>query len=306
MGIMPSKYKNFLAYQIDLHYLKGVRQVDAIKWDPVIVGDILTYINGLGGQQKAQRFHDSWLIYLDHFHEETNYFFGRFAYAEYGTTGELIHADNLTTRPNPKHLREGETLYSYFTIRKSDGLLLIQSHAKLNRPRVEEYIEQLGAAVITRHQLTYLQICTLVNATFFENIAALNSVNKISIEVTTAQQAADENPAVQALQEEANEASATTVKMEFSAKYQRSGLRGAVPFVQKYKDKPGVAKIVVKGKLGGAEKTIRMDESQEKYKRSVEVDGTGQPTMRAAEAILSELSQRRGPLMRSEEENEQD
>lgn len=107
---MPEKRKNFYAYQIDLHYLKGRRQVDAVKWDKQIVCDLFDHINQLPDNQKTQRFHDSWLIYLDHFSIETSYLFGRFAYAEYGTTGELIHADNLTRRPNPKHLREGETL----------------------------------------------------------------------------------------------------------------------------------------------------------------------------------------------------
>ncbi|MGZ0051493.1 hypothetical protein [Brevibacillus gelatini] len=300
---MPDKKKNFYAYQIDLHYLKGRQhQVDAVKWDEKIVCDLFDYISQLPVNQKTQRFHDSWLTYLDHFSIETNYLFGRFAYAEYGTTGELIHADNLTRRPNPKHLREGETLYTYFLIRKSDGLLLLQSHMKLNRPRVEEYLEQLGKPVIRNNQLTYIQICTLLDNSFFDNIQALNSVNKVSIEVTTAQAAADENAAVQMLQSEADRMDATTVKLDFSAKFRRSGLAGAVPFIRRYKDKPGVTKIVVKGKLAGAEKVIRMDESQEKYTRSVEVDGTGQPTLRSAEAVLSQIAQTRAPLRREDED----
>ncbi|REK52606.1 MAG: hypothetical protein C6W55_15950 [Thermobacillus sp.] len=293
---MPTKQKNFYAYQFDLHYLEGDRQVDSIKWDQRIVGEIFSHINDLPLQQKTQRFQDSWLMYLDHFSEETDYYFGRFAYAEYGTTGELIHADNLTIRPNPKHLREGETLYTYFCIRKSDGLFLLQSHVKLNRPRIEEYIEHLGAEVITRHNLTYIQICTLLSNSFFDDIQSLNSVNRISIEVTTTQYAADENPAVRELQEEATIVQATSVKLDFTAKYRRSGLAGAVPFIRRYVDKPGVSKIVVKGKIAGAEKVIRMDESQEKYRRSVDVDHTGQPTMRSAEAVLRELCLSRLPL----------
>ncbi|OAS13738.1 hypothetical protein [Paenibacillus oryzisoli] len=296
---MATKSKNFYAYQIDLHYLDGQRQVDTIKWDHTIISDLFDYISQLTDTAKTRRFHDSWLIYLDHFSIETNYLFGRFAYAEYGTTGELIHADNLTRRPNPKNLREGETIYTYFLIRKSDGLLLLQSHIKLNRPRIEEYLEQLGDPVIRQNQLTYIQICTLLDNSFFENIEALNSVNKISIEVTTAHPAADENVAVRALQDEAGLTDATSVKLDFSAKFRRSGLVGAVPFLRRYKDKPGVSKIVVKGKLAGAEKVIRMDESQEKYKRSVEVDGTGQPTLRSAETVLFEIAQRRD-LLRGE------
>ncbi|ASS69289.1 hypothetical protein [Paenibacillus sp. RUD330] len=295
---MPAKRKSFYAYQIDLHFLDGQRQVDSIKWDFTIMSTLMDHISQLPSAIKTERFHDSWLIYLDHFSIETNYLFGRFAYAEYGTTGELIHADNLTRRPNPKHLREGETIYTYFLIRKSDGLLLLQSHSKLNRPRIEEYIERFGDPVIRQNQLTYIQICTLLDNSFFENIQALNSVNKISIEVTTAQPAADENAAVRALQDEAELTDATSVKLDFSAKYRRSGLAGAVPFVRRYKDKPGVTKIVVKGKLAGAEKVIRMDESQEKYKRSVEVDGTGQPTLRSVETVLFEIAQRRELLRR--------
>ncbi|KPV60734.1 hypothetical protein QJ48_04200 [Paenibacillus sp. A3] len=299
---MPTKIKNFYAYQIDLHYLKGRHQVDAVKWDVTIVAQLIDHIYNLSDDQKTQRFHDSWLIYLDHFSNEMNYLFGRFAYAEYGTTGELIHADNLRRRPNPKNLREGETLYTYFLIRKSDGLFLLQSHSKLNRPRVEEYLEQFGEPIIRHSQLTYIQICTLLDSSFFDNIQALNSVNKVSIEVTTAQAAADENAAVQLLQSEADRMDATTVKLDFSAKFRRSGLAGAVPFIRSYKDKPGVTKIVVKGKLAGAEKVIRMDESQEKYKRRVEVDGTGQPTLRSVETVLSQIAQARAPLRREDDD----
>jgi len=297
---MATKLKNFYAYQIDLHYLSGNPQVDTIKWDEAVVSDILSHINGLSDQAKTQRFHDSWLIYLDHFSEELDYLFGRFAYAEYGTSGELIHADNLTRRPNPKALREGETLFTYFLIRKTDGLMLLQSHLKLNRPRVEDYLENFGAPIITRNQLTYLQICTLLDNSFFENIQALNTVSRIMIEVTNSQPAADENEAVRVLQNEATIAEATTVKLDFSARYRRTGLAGAVSFVRRYKDKPGVTKIVVKGKLAGAEKVIKMEESQEKYKRRVEVDGTGQPTLRSAEMVLWEIARLRAPLRREE------
>lgn len=94
------------------------------------------------------------------------------------------------------------------------------------------------------------------------------------------------------------------MKLDFSAKYQRSGLRGAVPFVRRYKDKPGVVKIVVKGKLGGAEKVIRMDQSQEKYRRSIEVDASGQPTMTATENILHEICRVRTALRREEDEQD--
>lgn len=174
---LATKYRNFYAYQLDLHCLEGTPGVDTIKWNSTIVEELLNHINSMTKQQKTLRFHDSWLMYLEHFSIERNYFFGRFAYAEYGTTGELVHADDLTTRPNPKHLREGETIYVYFALRKSDGLFLLQSHIKINRPRVEEYIEQLGAITLRRYDLTYLQVCTLLDNSFFDNIDALNAVN---------------------------------------------------------------------------------------------------------------------------------
>lgn len=301
---MPIKNRNFYAYQIDLHYLGGERgDYDSIMWETNIVEEIFTHIYSLEVQNRTLRFHDAWLMYLDHFTVERNYLFGRFAYAEYGTAGDLVHADNLRVRPNPKHLREGETIYVYFAIRKSDGLLLLQSHVRINRPRFEEYVENFGERLIREHNLTFIQICTLLDSSFFDNINALTTVNRISIEVTTKQPAADENPAVLALQDEAEMTQATTVKLDFLAKYQRSGLKGAVPFVRRYKDKPGVSKIVVKGKLAGAEKIIRMDESQEKYGRKLEVDGSGQPTIESAEIVLSEiLSSREGLLRRGEDE----
>ncbi|RAR39652.1 hypothetical protein [Paenibacillus sp. MDMC362] len=285
---MATKKRNFYAYQIDLHYLSGKKQqTDAIKWDPKVIKELLSHIISLPIADRTKHYHDSWLVYLDHYSEERLYYFGRFGSAEYGTNGELIHADNYTLRPNPKNIREGETQYTYFAIRKSDGLMLLQGNLKVNRSLVEEYFENLGKSVIHKNALTYIQICTLINSSFFNDVNSLDTVNKIQVEVTTTVPGADENEAVKEMQKEADKTNATTVKLEFTAKFRRSGLVSAVPFLKNYKDKPGVEKIVVRGKLAGAEKIIRMEDSQEKFKQTIEVDKNNQPKMKSVEIVLS-------------------
>ncbi|MDP4096880.1 hypothetical protein OIN60_08860 [Paenibacillus sp. P96] len=295
---MPQKPKRFNAYQIDLHYLDTStrNQTDAIMWDAAIVSELWAEIFTLAVEQRTRRYNDSWLMYLDYFEEDEHYIFGRFLSAEYGTTGELLHADQLTLRPNPKLVREGETEATYFLIKKVDGLLLLQSNIRLNRPRFEEYIETLGAEVIRRRNLTFIQICTLLENNFFESIRQLNTVHKIEIEVSKTEIAADENEAVRALQNDVEEISATDVKLEFEAKYQRSGLKGVLPLVKKYKDQQGVTKIVVRGKLAGAEKVIKLDDSQEQYRRRVEVDTNNQPMLTSVENVLKEVANQRRKL----------
>lgn len=295
---MPQKPKRFNAYQIDLHYtsIAGRNQTDATMWDASIVSEIWNEIYSLTTEERTRRYNDSWLMYLDYLDEDQHYIFGRFLSAEYGTTGELLHADQLTLRPNPKLIREGETTATYFLIKKADGLLLLQSNIRLNRPRFDEYIETLGNEVIRRRNLTFIQICTLLQNNFFESIRQLNTVHKIEIEVSRSELAADENEAVRALQNDIEEISATDVKLEFEAKYQRAGLRGALPLVQKYKDQQGVTKIVVRGKLAGAEKVIKLDDSQEQYKKRVEVDTNNQPMLTSVENVLKEVANQRRNL----------
>lgn len=293
---MAQKHKRFSAYQIDLHYLDTTTKhdTDAIKWDSDVLSEIFKHIIAMSSEARSRRYNDSWLMYLDHVDEDTNYIFGRFLSAEYGTTGELIHADDLTLRPNPKLLREGETESTYFIIKKADGLLLLQNNLRLNRPRFEEYFEMLGQDIIRKHNLTYIQICTLVENSFFDSIRQLNTVHKILIEVSKTEISADENEAVRALQNDVEQISATDVKLEFGAKYQRKGMMGVLPLIQKYKDQQGVTKIVVRGKLAGAEKVIKLDESQEQYKRKVEVDKNNQPLLTSVENVLREIvTQRR-------------
>ncbi|WP_340388454.1 hypothetical protein [Paenibacillus sp. FSL E2-0151] len=295
---MPQKPKRFNAFQIDLHYteITNRNQTDAIMWNAEIVSEIWSEIHALTLEQRTRRYNDSWLMYLDYLDEDEHFIFGRFLSAEYGTTGELLHADQLTLRPNPKLLREGETEATYFLIKKVDGLLLLQSNKRLNRPRFDEYIETLGNEVIRRRNLTFIQICTLVQNNFFESIRQLNTINKVEIEVSRSELPADENPAVRALQNDIEEISATDVKLEFEAKYQRSGLRGAIPLISRYKDQQGVTKIVVSGKLAGAEKVINLEDSQEQYRKRVEVDTDNQPMLTSVENILREVANQRRNL----------
>ncbi|NOU68405.1 hypothetical protein GC096_30725 [Paenibacillus sp. LMG 31461] len=295
---MTTKFKSFNAYQIDLHYQMKKKNIeyDEFKWESIIFFDVLEKINSLNMQAKTKRYGDSWLMHLDHLEEDEHFIFGRMSSAEYGTTGELIHADNLTKRPNPKQTREGETELTYFLIRKSDGFLLLQSNMKLHRARFEEYIEELGKDSIAGHNLTYIQICTLVNDSFFESIRQLNTVNKIEIEVTAVDAQAFENEAVRALQRDADRTSATNVNLVFQAKHKREGLKKVVPLLIDYKDKQGVTKIVVRGKLAGAEKVIKMDDSQERFKKKVAVDTNNQPMLSSVELVLKEIASQRSPL----------
>lgn len=295
---MAIKKKTFYAYQLDLHYLDESSKyaTDAVKWDATIVEQLFLYIDSLTTDIKNRKYKDSWMMYLDHLTVEEHYIFGKFLTAEYGTVGELVHADSLAKRKNPKQIREGETQATYFYVRKSDGLVLIQGNLRLNRPKFEEYIEALGQEVITRNSLTYIQVCTLVENSFFDNISELNTVHKVMLEVSKAEAAADENEAVRILQNEIEEVSATNVKLEFEAKYQREGMKGILPLVRKYKDQKGVTKIVVKGKLSGAEKVIKLDESQEKYIRKVEVDNNNQPMLSSVEEALCGIGTSRRSL----------
>jgi len=291
---MPQKSKRFNAYQVDMHYMVQNRHsTDAIKWDSDVIQQLFDHIFSLSLETRTRRYNDSWLMYMDYLDSDQHYIFGRFLSAEYGTTGELLHADQLTLRPNPKLLREGETESTYFIIKKADGLLLLQSNLKLNRPKFEEYIEQLGQQVIRNNSLTFIQVCTLVENNFFESIRQLNTVHKVIIEVSKTELTADENVAVRALQNDIEEISATDVKLEFEAKYQRQGMKGVLPMVKKYKDQQGVTKIVVRGKLAGAEKVIKLDESQEQYKKRVEVDRNNQPMMNSVENVLREVATQR-------------
>lgn len=294
---MATKHKSFYAFQIDMHYLDNSKHAtDAIKWEPEIIVELFNGIYALPKEERTRRYRDSWLMYLDHLEDDEHYLFGRFLSAEYGTAGELVHADSLDLRPNPKLVREGETEATYFLIKKVDGLLLLQGNLRLNRPKMEEFIESLGHQVINAKGLTYIQICTLVENEFFDRIRELNTVHKLQIEVSRSEAVADENEAVRALQNDVEEIHATDVKLEFEAKYQRSGMLGVVPLIQRYKDQQGVTKIVVRGKIAGAEKIIRLDDSQEKYRRRVEVDGNNQPMLTSVGTTLREIARQRRPL----------
>ncbi|MET1173790.1 hypothetical protein [Paenibacillus amylolyticus] len=294
---MAKSNKTFYAYQLDLHYLSSDNHAtDAVKWDSSIIEQLFTEIMGLSDRERNIKYNDAWLMFLSHVSIYEHYIFGSFYSAEYGTVGELLHADSLEVRKNPKGIREGELAPTYFYIRKADGLILLQGSKRLTRSRCEEYLERLGASVIADNDLTYIQLCTMLNTGFFSQIAELNSVNNIQLEVTKSELPADENPAVIALQNDLEEISATDVKLEFVAKYQRAGMNKVIDLVRRYKQQKGVTKIIVKGKLGDAHKTVNMEESQEKYTKRVEVDTLNQPMLSSVEDALIQIASQRTSL----------
>ncbi|WP_342404239.1 hypothetical protein [Brevibacillus sp. FSL K6-2834] len=296
---MAIKEKTFSAFQIDLHYISTRKQVqyDSTKWDGQIFGDMLNRIYHLQETDKTLKFKDSWLMYLDYLEVDEHVIFGRFSSAGYGTNGALVHADTLQKRPNPKNIREGEEQYTYFLIRKTDGLLLLQGHIQLNRGKVQEYFERLGRPDLVLHNLTGINVCTLVDNDFFENIKALTSVDNIFVEITSKEES-DENSAVKLMQKQVDKLKATHIKLDFRAKYSRKGLSNVIPFINEYKDKKGVTSIVVKGKLGLAEKSINLKESSEKYKRRIEVDRSNQPMIESVKTALVDVAGKRAALRR--------
>lgn len=302
---MATRMKTFNAYQIDLHYIVkrlGV-EYDSILWDPQIMEEILTHIYSLPLADKTKKIQD-WLTYLDYLDSDEQFIFGRFLSAEYGTVGELIHSVTLTTRPNPKHIQEGEVQYTYFLIRKLDGFLLIQGDRRLTRSKVVEYIKEFGEQIMKKHNLTFIEISPLMANSFFDELNKLDKVDKIWVEISEKEVKADENLVVQSLRDDAVEINAKKIRLEFSAYYDRNGLLWTTRFFNKYKGSPGVTNIVIRGKVGRAERFLNLESSQEKYKQRIEVDKNNQLIMRSVEEVLKNIASQREFVLRKQSEIE--
>jgi hypothetical protein len=298
MAPNQTRKKHFNAYQIELHYLKRHEnnEVDAKKWDKDFIVKLLNGIFKNNLKDRTKNF-GSWILFLDELQNEEHYIFGRFISAEYGTVGDLIHVDLLTSRTNPRDLREGEQQATHFLIRKSDGLLLLQTSQRVQRSKVATYFDELGKSVIEGEGLTYINVCTLVNTEFFDNVRSLDKVNSTVVEIASKQSSSDENEVIKNMQGEIEKLKGTHVKLEFLAKRQREGLLSVLPFIELYKDKPGVTAIKVVGKQDGAERTFNLESFSEKYGRKVKVDANNQPISEDMYDNMKEVAKKRNRLL---------
>lgn len=269
---------SFMAFHMDLHYLKTTSkgQFDSTTWSGDFITDLFKHIEGLNDVQRKMDVKGQWFMLLEEVKYEEKYVYGYFTSAEYGSVRNLIHADTLIKRDNPKGIREGEEQYTHFFIRKSDGLLLLQWNQKVTRSRVAEYIDKYSTDILRAYNYEYVNVCTLVGGEFLEELKRLDVVKETILEITSKEKS-DDNEFIQEVQDEVESLSATHVALSFKAKYQRDGLGKLIPFINKFKGQKGVTSIKIIGDQDGAERKINIDTYSEKYRKSVKIDANGNP-----------------------------
>src|SRR5690625_3352629 len=225
-----TKKINFSAFQFDLHKInvmkdsKSTTKDYTVNWNSEFVNDLLNNVFSTSPLGRKLNIKDEWFLLLDDLHSDDEYMYGKYQSTLYGTVGDLVHADTLASRKNPKQIREGEENFSHFIIRKKDGLMLIQTtYIKVNRTRIQNYIEKYGEGFIKDSVYDNINICSLVSMDLIEHIKQLDTVKSTVIEIST-EEKSNENEFVQELQDEIDSIKGTHVSLEFKAKYSREGL----------------------------------------------------------------------------------
>src|SRR5690606_7870615 len=98
----------------------GKVEVDAIKWSADFINKLFKHLKSINKLHRKMDVTNQWFLLLEDIQFEKHYIYGCFQSAEYGRNRNLIHADTLVARTNPKDLREGEEELTHFLIRKSD------------------------------------------------------------------------------------------------------------------------------------------------------------------------------------------
>nr|WP_145404223.1 hypothetical protein [Paenibacillus xylanexedens] len=290
---------SFMAFHVDLHYLKTtpVGSFDATTWSGPFISDLFKYIEGLNSVNRKMAVKGEWFMLLEEVKYENDYIYGYFTSAEYGSVRNLIHADTLVKRDNPKNIREGEEQYTHFLVRKSDGLLILQWNQKVTRARVTEYLDKYAPTILNKYSYQYINICTLVGGDFLEELKKLDTISETVLEITSKEKA-DDNEFIQEVQDEVESLSATHVALSFKAKHKRDGLGKLIPFINKYKGQRGVTSIKVVGDQDGAERKININTYSEKYRKSVKVDGNGNPMSPNVYEQLKQIAVKRDEVHR--------
>ncbi len=297
------KSKNISAYQVNLVYIDKEKngEVYKDKWDSSELLSVLKSINDKDKLEKRQIL-NGWFMLLHELNNEKAYITGCIQYAEYGYIGNLIDADTLSERENPKKLREGEEKYVHFLFRKNDGLLLLQGDTKITRAKFEDYINNKGKDKLDEFKLYGVQLETLLRTDFFEEIDKLDKVGQIHLEIETESPFADENEVITNAKRKALELNSTHFMLSFHAKYKRKGLEGYIPFLKSYHNKKGVSKIKVVGKKGKADKVINTDTYAEKYPVSIKTDQNGKLVTEDAYTQIKRIAENR-ELIRRDDKN---
>ncbi|MEF7494380.1 MULTISPECIES: hypothetical protein [Lysinibacillus] len=285
MAANDTKPVSLLAYQFDLHKIvKKDRRIKGkkvktdtyqITWDSSIVSKFVNKFNDFKKNSKHMLLQETnFLVLLEEFVEDTDYFYGKFTNIEHGKVSPLLDATTLVRRKNPKKKTEGEEQYTHFAIRKKDGLMYIQFNLRMHRNKIQEFFEHHFKDILLSSGYTDLNLCILLSTDFLEDIKKLDTIKGTQIEITSKIQS-DENEFIQSVQNQMNEVESNCVSLFFKAKYRNNSLKDVVPFINNYNGKKGVTSIKVHGSQGTAEKTINTKSASEKIKFVVKIDSDG-------------------------------
>ena len=298
-----SKRVSFSAYQIDVQYIQKSNsgKADTIKdtWDAKFFGKLLGEIYTRDNSAKKFVVSDEWFMLLSDLQEDEHTIYGNFKCAEYGRVANLIHADTLKSRTNPKKMREGEEDHVHFMIRKKDGFVLLQYNIKLNRSKLQDYLDRHGKNTLMNSSYCSFNICSLLSVDFIEDLKKLDKVKSTKIEITSKVDTG-ENEFIREMQGEMEELEATHVSLEFKAKRVKDGLQSIVPYINKFRGQRGVTSIKVIGEQKGAEKSINIDKSHEIYRPDVNVDTNNNPSTEDLYDKIAIIIKGRDWLKRSE------
>lgn len=278
----------------------------ALSWDKNKFEAIIANIFGRALPDKAKRKVDSWVMVLEDLQDDEKYWWGSFTSTRYGTKPDLIHAESLKTRENPRDIKEGDKQDTHFLVRKSDGLTLIELGFQdvVTRSKISEYIDECGKDEMAVQGVEYSQLSPLLSRDFFEEMSRLENIKSTLIQVSTSA-ASGMNNAFKTMYQDASETEAHTFSFGLKAK-QRFYLPydNVERYVRKYIDMGGITAVQVTGLIDKVEKTVNLDTNMEKYRPKVDFDDNGRVKSASMYATLKEIADERSAIPKVVREDE--
>jgi hypothetical protein len=268
---MPTLRRKIVAYQIDMNVIEN-EQVAIERWLPEIFVNSLTNIITKPEHERVEETKD-WFFYLDNVKltDDGKLIYGYFKSARIGSRLPLIRRSTFHERENPKYEDEGEKLTSYFAVRLSDGLFLLEKYFQnvITAHRIDNYLESQNKEYLRSNSVQNIIISPLLDPDFLRQLANFKTLSMASIKVAVERDRYGQNDAVKFLQETAVPIRANYATLQLGVRQKKKfslSREKLIDFIRNIlADREQILAVKIEGIREGEESKIDLKGIEEKY-----------------------------------------
>lgn len=281
-------WRTIYVYESRLFRSHYAEEMTPLVWDPGFVENVFDHIYALPQEARVLDREGEWFFFLHELRKTTSnkvtFLYGYFNAVRLGVRTDLQARSTLQTRKNPKAEDESETRKTFFLLRLSDGLLLLDSYANnvVTNKRLTEYLKLTALEVFKTSDIAGISFNNLMDTGFLEDLEKFDMIRLARVRLSLkSSNYASESDAIELCKEMAVPTNANYMELVVGKKHaKKHGLSFdhlKAWLIRLMRDKQDVIGGVIEGtRSDGGSPTLKLNGIEEKHREEFDTDELGE------------------------------